>query len=82
MANCKFCGAEIIFIETPNGHKMPCDTKIIPVWQLAKGKKRAVIGSGEVIACEYEPVPFIGEQLAYMPHWANCPGAGKARLRK
>ena len=70
--NCKYCGIEIMYIETVNGNKMPCEPKLTPVWRTKIGKKKAVTEDGEVIACEFEPVAFVAKELAYIPHWSNC----------
>jgi hypothetical protein len=69
---CKYCGSEMIYIETTTGKQMPCEPSLIPVWRTKAGKKRAITENGETIACEYEPVPFVERELAYKPHWSNC----------
>ena len=78
---CKYCDKEIIFVETPSGQRMPCDNTSVQVWRAKKGKQRAVADNGEVFACEFEPVPFVGSEFAYTPHWATCPGASYARRK-
>ena len=69
---CTHCGEEILYIQTPDGTQRQCDAKIIEVWRLSKGKQKAVTENGEIINCEYEPVPFIGKEWAYTPHWITC----------
>ena len=82
MPKCNYCECELIFIDTVNGGKMPCEAGLVEIWRTVKGKQKAVTEQGDVVACEYEPVPFIGSEMAYIPHWANCPGAGTARRKK
>ena len=82
MSKCNYCNAEIIFIKTTAGKHMSCEIDKIKVWRLLKGKKKAVAENGEVFRCETEFTPFIGSEIAYIPHWGNCPGAEQARKRK
>lgn len=81
MSQCKYCSAEIIFIETPRGAAMPCDAIKIEVWRTPKGKKKAVTDKGEVIICETECQPYRSSEYAYISHFASCPGADKARRK-
>lgn len=59
MAKCKGCGAEIIWVETTNGRKMPVDptevTIVTPVASRHSDKYRIVKG--------------------YTSHFATCPAA-------
>ena len=81
MAKCNFCEAEIVFIQTPKGRQMPCEARKVEVWRMAKGKKTAVTDNGETFRCETEYVPFVYSEYAYIPHFADCPGAAQARRR-
>lgn len=67
MAQCKSCGAPIIWAETPNGKKMPLD---------AKPEKRAVL----TVSASDKTVAQI--QSTYMPHWSSCPNADAHRKGK
>lgn len=76
MANCKSCGAELVFIRMPSGRSMPCDKELVPYKQDKEGKDRVVTPNGEVIKCRLE---FNGwpTGLARIPHWATCPDEKK-----
>lgn len=79
---CRSCKAAIVWIQTPGGKAMPCDTA--PVYYIAKpksGSKRIVTRSGEVVACEYTEEPHKATGVGYIPHWATCPQADKHRRR-
>ena len=82
MAKCKLCGVEIIFVNTPRGHAMPCLPGLVNIWRTKSGRQRAVTENGEVVACEFEPVAFVGSEKAYREHWSSCPGAERARRKK
>jgi len=82
MSKCKYCDAELKFIKTSNGYQMPCEAGRTEVWRLSKGKKKAITESGEIFNCETEYTPFIKSEYAFIPHFANCPGAGNARRKK
>jgi len=72
--NCKFCGAEILFIETAKGGKMPCEARKIQVWRTDKGKITACNDRGETFKCSTESSPFVASEYAYPVHWQNCTG--------
>ena len=80
MARCKGCGAEIIWIETPKGKRMPCDPGKVPYWEKKGAPDKVVTPSGEVVRC------YLGGDLnkadyGYIPHWRTCPDAGRFRRR-
>jgi len=76
---CKFCDAEIIFIETKGGQKMPCEARQIDVYRSAKGKRKAMTAYGEIFCCDMAYTPFVQAEKAYLTHWGNCPGAKKGK---
>ena len=78
---CRYCGEEIIFIETAAGRQMPCELRRVEVWRAESGRKKMLTADGEVISCETEAIPLSFSEWAYEPHWANCPGAERARRR-
>lgn len=49
ITKCRSCGANIIFIETENGRKMPCDADAVDYQDNIKGKDTIVTESGKVI---------------------------------
>lgn len=81
MAKCKSCGAEIVWIETVRGAKIPCDPEQIMYRAKTKGPLKIVTLNGEVISGERgkwpEPVTGIG----YISHFATCPNADYHRQR-
>ena len=79
---CKYCGAEIIFIETSNGQKMPCEAKQVDVYRSAKGKRKAMTAFGEIFRCDMSYSPFVQAEKAYLTHWGNCRNAGWEKKRK
>ena len=66
---CKYCGLPIKWFTTTSGKKIPVDADSRPYW--IKGKKRIVLPTGEVLACEYEGIGTPTGQ-GYVPHHANC----------
>ena len=76
---CKYCGEEVIQIETPNecasgGQRLQiqCEPALTAVWRIPDGKRRAVTEAGEVVRCEFEPVDYVQKELAYVLHSAVC----------
>lgn len=71
MANCKYCGAKIVWAKSAKGKMMPFDKGPVDdgEWTLDN------TGDGPVQARRAEA----GTLIRYMPHWATCPGAEKAR---
>ena len=65
---CRSCGAEIIWIKTPEGKSMPLD---------AKPEKRWV----ENVA-DGHGVDYWGLEDTYVSHFATCPDAAKFRKPK
>ena len=86
MPKCRICGAEIVFVETVSGKRMPCNPEIFPYWAQHDGKGRVVTFRGEVLPCTFKgDGPATG--LGYVPHWATCgrdrqtPEIGPGQLR-
>ena len=74
MAKCKYCGAEIIWSETGNGKKMPCDETLIHYQEQKGAKDCIVIPNGQVIRCILNVSPDGATGIGYIPHWATCKG--------
>jgi hypothetical protein len=79
MAKCTYCGAEILFLMTANGKKMPCEAKKVSVYRTKDGRYTAMTATGEVIRCDTEYNPFLSPEEAFLTHWASCPGLTKGR---
>lgn len=81
MATCKGCGAEIIWIETPKGKRMPCDPVKVPYWEKKGAPDKVVTPDGEVISCELRGTLSKATGVGYIPHWRTCPDAGRFRRK-
>ena len=49
ITKCRSCGADIIFITTENGRKMPCDAAAVDYQDNIKGKDVVVTDAGKVL---------------------------------
>lgn len=63
MATCRSCGAEILWVRTSKGRKMPLD---------AEPSKR-------VLVAEIEGMRVGQIRDTFTPHWATCPNADEHR---
>ena len=79
---CKSCGANISFVPTPAGRKMPCDAGCVYYAEDAAGKESFVRNDGVAIKGRVVAKPEEATCLAYRPHWMNCPGADKHRRKQ
>lgn len=78
MSNCKACGARIVWIKTPAGKFMPCDSALVDYWLDSVGKDIIVKPNGEVVSCTLKPNGLntkYPKGRGYVPHWATCPDA-------
>lgn len=72
---CKECGAEIFFIRTSSGAKMPVNKD--QVGYTLGGKERIVTPNGDILGVTITDHPESG--IGYQPHWATCGGANRVR---
>ena len=82
MKTCKSCGAAIIWIETENGKKMPCDADPVTYWKNPKGKATVITPNGETYRADLEGDIMNATGYGYIPHWATCPQAANFRRAK
>ena len=78
MARCRGCGAEIEWIRTRAGKNMPVDPE--PVFVLVcfgEGPGRFVTDEGDMISGQEVPTNDGDAEVAFVPHWATCPVAGR-----
>ena len=75
MARCKYCGKEIVWIQTPAGKKMPCDPGLLAYKRRPRARDRVVTSKGEVLAAHIGVNLGVADGLGYEPHWAHCKGA-------
>lgn len=76
MARCKSCGAQIVWIRTPDFKWMPCNEGLVPYKQDDEGEDYVVTDRGETIKCTFE-FECLPTGMARIPHWATCPDAKK-----
>ena len=85
---CRGCGAEVIWMKTPMGKKIPVDAE--PVWIIVgcPGRKPFVRGDGSFVfglkvGDAYEPEDPDSEVVeCYESHFATCPVGGQFRNRQ
>ena len=82
MTKCRSCGANIIWIITKTGRKMPCNAEPI-FFDLAnmndEGTK-VFVKDNRIIAIGIENPE--GQEVGYISHFATCPEAEKWRKKK
>ena len=73
LVKCRYCGKQIVWIQTKAGKNMPCDPEVIcyKVPEFGKGKERIVSQNGEVVSAD-RVSGGEGTQLGYIPHFATC----------
>lgn len=82
MSYCKSCGAEIFWVETTKGKKMPLNKKAIPFWENPYSKHSIVTASGKVIKCDLSGNRDEVSGFGYTSHFSTCPEAKKFRRRR
>lgn len=82
MAKCKGCGAEIIWIKTQTGKKMPCNPDMVMYWEKKNGKGKIITPNGEVLSCVFEGETEKATGYGYTTHWNTCPEAKRFRKKK
>ena len=78
MSKCKSCGAEIKWILTQSGKKMPVDAKPVPYRADPGGSLSLVTMNGRV---ERGVLDLDSDQAGYVSHFATCPNANEHRRR-
>jgi len=68
---CKLCGADILFVRTKLGARMPLDPEpnsdgTVELEEDDEGDTVAVVTGNLTL--------FHQDSVRYMPHWATCPG--------
>lgn len=80
MSKCKSCGADIIWIVTPNGKKMPCNNQRIHYKQnFHKGSMVLVLPNGKI---DRGDLDIESDKFGYISHFATCPSANLHRKAK
>ena len=85
-SRCRGCGAEVIWIRTGMGKKMPVDPE--PVWVLQEtGGDSYVMPDGSLVTGRrigdaWDDDPDANVVECYVSHFATCPVGGQFRNRK
>ena len=82
MAKCKGCGASIVFVRTPGGKSMPCDSPMVPYIARSGAKGKIVTPDGKVVSAEVTNDLGSSTGIGYVPHWANCPKSADFKRNK
>lgn len=81
-ATCRSCGASIIWIQTPRGKAMPCDSSPVYYKENKKGKDKIVLLNGETVSGEIVANVDEATGFGYKPHWGTCNNPDKFRKDK
>lgn len=81
IVNCRYCHAEIIFIQTPQGKALPCDPALVP-YKLG-GYEKLLTEDGEMVKgyLHYPPAEE-PDGMAYRLHFASCTHDRRRERRK
>jgi hypothetical protein len=81
MPKCRSCGAEIAWVLTTAGNRMPVNIDRVPNWCPCPGETwvvQVMDGPVQVITVPTDR-PLV---RLYQPHWATCPDAASWRKTK
>ena len=78
---CRGCGAEILWIPTPAGKSMPCNSEQVTYWERPGSTGKVVTPNGQVISCEFEGDLAKATGIGYISHFSTCPAAGRFRRK-
>ena len=78
MSKCRMCNAELKWIVTRAGRKMPVDAEKIRFVPDGSGKETFVTEKGDVITGKRTEEWHFGE-IGYISHFSTCPYANKFR---
>lgn len=79
---CRGCGESIVWIKTPAGKSMPCDSTPVTYWAKPKAAGKVVTPNGEVVSCEFEGDLHTATGIGYISHFSTCPQATKFKRGK
>jgi hypothetical protein len=80
MSKCRSCGAEILWITTFSGKKMPVDAEKIHFYA-GEGNELFVTDGGAVVHGTRAEEGQEHTHIGYISHFATCPNADKHRRR-
>lgn len=76
---CKSCGANIEWVTTENGKKIPVNINCIPAVEDPTGNINGVTYDGKVIKCRAVMAGTEGSIKVRISHFATCPQANQWR---
>ncbi len=75
MAQCKACGAPILWITMQSGKSMPVDAEQLLYREDKNGDSTIITPNGETLRATLDTQPETATGIGYKPHWATCPHA-------
>lgn len=72
MSRCKCCGADIVWIKTRNGKKMPCDPIEMLYWEQEGGPEKIVTDNGDVVSARLYGESGKATGIGLRSHFATC----------
>ncbi len=82
MAQCKACGAPLVWIAMQSGKSMPCDAAQTVYKADKSGKDTIITPNGETLRATLETTPEEATGIGYIPHWATCPEAARFKRKE
>lgn len=79
---CPKCKKQVIWIRTPAGKNMPCNSEIKYYKEEAGGKDRIVLPNGQVVAGTILKGPEFADGYGYTSHFATCEFSQMFRRKK
>ena len=76
---CRHCNKPIVFIRTRSGKSMPCESMRADYVPDEKGPHTIMTPGGELIRGWVLDEACADTEQGYLPHWAYCTGAAKAK---
>lgn len=65
---CRYCGREIVLVQTEGGRRIPCDPALIPFWWEGLGDEVFVTRDGELVPGSRGGDPEELTDVGYIPH--------------
>ena len=81
LPKCNRCGAEITWIKTTAGKKIPVDPRLVAYWIGKINPSRIVTANGQVLACELDGQASKTAGMGFIPHFATCPDTTHKNLK-
>lgn len=80
---CRGCGAEIVWLKTAAGKRIPCDLHPVPYWERPGAAGKVVLPrSGKVVSCAFSGPRHELSGFGYVSHFSTCSRADVFRKMK